>query len=894
MTTRLELIVMDFASHRTWAEGYADYLRTQQQQQQSCHTIQLHITYVPSDRWKWRLQTGAMAELDALLQQWEEDVAVAGTLEGDTHRRHPPYQPSDHPDQHRHSSPVIPDAIIVDGMLDVTLLAARLGQIFGSGGIATASTHYPSTGGRCPSSSVSTTATAATISATTQPHFCIPRRPRLFVYLHENQLTTPFAPGDRDVRQNTHWHYGVAHWRSFQVADGLLFNSRAHWSAFAKALPALIQQQCPRDSTDDEVGGESSTLAWHLARAQTLLRHKCTVLPYGLALDELAALGTIDGDDDADKDDIGIKADAVDPISRPTDTDHPVDASLTANPEAPIILWNARLEPDKDPATFFDRILPQLQRNHPDVPFRLLVLGTDPSRGQQWYAKLRARYADQLVYVGWCTDRATYAHWLAQADVVVSTAQHETFGISLVESVYVGGALPLLPRRLSYPEILLCESRSDNQGIQRDQPNHNEHENNAWLEQHCFYQSADECVVRLAALLRLRRDNPLTFQRFATQAKITVGRFRWAAMGPVYDKFWLTVATSTDADYLVEAGIDVQAAMATASMEPPAPLPSDDNTTTAQQWGTPIAANARTTIIADENDQRVVLYRPKSLRNHVEYHRQLRMLQNGKPDQVDPVLHGGRRAMVRMLEAIATTGARIRVHSFLTTPELADNLLADRVVAAGLDAPVYVAEKFLLDKIRGQKLNAGDAILAMVTYPLISPLSDLLDNPPILILDNVRNAENVGSILRTAFCLGIRSVVASATAWAALKDSRSARCSMGTMYFHKLYRASDGNDLSLSKCIAQVRARGIRVYGIETGVSARPIQPHGVDRNWAAVLGNEDVGLTADVRHACDSLVFIPQAHGDSLNVGHAAAISLFELGREGPMPQHDGKAACR
>lgn len=45
------------------------------------------------------------------------------------------------------------------------------------------------------------------------------------------------------------------------------------------------------------------------------------------------------------------------------------------------------------------------------------------------------------------------------------------------------------------------------------------------------------------------------------------------------------------------------------------------------------------------------------------------------------------------------------------------------------------------------------------------PLSELLLAPPIIILDNVRNAENIGSILRTAYCLGITSVVASSTAW---------------------------------------------------------------------------------------------------------------------------------
>ena len=42
---------------------------------------------------------------------------------------------------------------------------------------------------------------------------------------------------------------------------------------------------------------------------------------------------------------------------------------------------------------------------------------------------------------------------MAQADVVVSTADHEFFGIGIVEAT-AAGAVPLLPRRLSYPELL--------------------------------------------------------------------------------------------------------------------------------------------------------------------------------------------------------------------------------------------------------------------------------------------------------------------------------------------------------------------------------------------------------------------------------------------------------
>ena len=72
--------------------------------------------------------------------------------------------------------------------------------------------------------------------------------PAVVLYMHENQLTTPFAANDRDVRRGTSWHFGAAHIRSLQCADAVLFNSATHLEQFAVALPRLINEQSPRDT----------------------------------------------------------------------------------------------------------------------------------------------------------------------------------------------------------------------------------------------------------------------------------------------------------------------------------------------------------------------------------------------------------------------------------------------------------------------------------------------------------------------------------------------------------------------------------------------------------------------------------------------------------------------
>ncbi|CAJ1962010.1 unnamed protein product [Cylindrotheca closterium] len=714
------------------------------------------------------------------------------------------------------------DILVVDGMFDVTVLMAILRS-----------------------------------RGTNDPNARM-RIPKVYVYFHENQFTTPFTSQDRDKKNNTHWHYGMAHWRSLLVADGFIFNSQTHFDAFAAALPKMINEQCPRDAVQ-----------WQLQRADSLLKTRCTILPYGLELDELVQFQSKKR-------------------SRPTPSSElpPVGevAELLPALESVKILWNARLEEDKNPAAFLDLIHQirrqvregkgtnktdsQLLPNSNCPPIQLIILGTDPSKDRKWENRIRKEFPPEMIlYLGWCQDRKEYAKWLQKAHIVVSTAKHETFGISIVESVF-SGALPLLPNRLSYPEIFPPET---------------------FEQDHLYSNTRKDGVEKLLHLMDIIQNDTAAFDVAKARAKTAVSTFRWAIMSCIYDEFFASLA---EGDSITEAG---SAAASTIKKKqqcfrPVADAETTTTTASSQDCQAETLTTAEPIVISNADDDKVALFRPKSLRNYNEYNRQVKELQK---QGIEAALHGGRRTTVRMLEAISL-GAKINPISFLTTQELADNLFMDdsskkQQVPIPKEIPLYVTkEKKLLDEIRGQKLNTGDAVLCMIQFPIASELQELIQNPPILLFDNVRNAENLGSILRTAFCLGIKSIVASSTAWAALKDSRAARCSMGTMYYHRFYQSHN-----LQETIGEIQKQKIAVYGVEIGDNAVPVAPHGPSNNWAAVMGNEDAGLNPDIAKICDKIVFVPQAHGDSLNVGHAAAITLFELGREGPKMEHDGKAAC-
>ena len=57
---------------------------------------------------------------------------------------------------------------------------------------------------------------------------------------------------------------------------------------------------------------------------------------------------------------------------------------------------------------------------------------------------------------GYVESAQAYRELLCRADLVISTADHEFFGISILEAV-AGGAFPLLPNQLSYPELIPAE-----------------------------------------------------------------------------------------------------------------------------------------------------------------------------------------------------------------------------------------------------------------------------------------------------------------------------------------------------------------------------------------------------------------------------------------------------
>ncbi len=175
----------------------------------------------------------------------------------------------------------------------------------------------------------------------------------------------------------------------------------------------------------------------------------------------------------------------------------------------PVILWNSRWEYDKNPAAFFAALEALEARG---IDFQLIVLGEHVDPNEPSFAAARARFGKRALAWGYAPDTAAYRDLLRQADIVVSTAIQEFFGVSVIEAISCG-CVPILPRRLSYPEILPPEYHAA-----------------------CLYESQEDLVEKLAAAIRdLPRLKTRGFHTIAAQ-------YDWRQMAPRYDAAFEEIA----------------------------------------------------------------------------------------------------------------------------------------------------------------------------------------------------------------------------------------------------------------------------------------------------------------------------------------------------------------
>ncbi len=144
-------------------------------------------------------------------------------------------------------------------------------------------------------------------------------------------------------------------------------------------------------------------------------------------------------------------------------------------------------------------------------------------------------------------------------------------------------------------------------------------------------------------------------------------------------------------------------------------------------------------------------------------------------------------------------------------------------------------------------------------------------NQKILLLDNVQDPGNVGTMIRTADAAGMDMVILG-EGCADLYSSKVIRSTQGSIFHLPISR---GN---LKNYIDQSKELQTPVYGtsLQNGVPYQEVQP---SEAFALILGNEGKGMAQEHLDITDQNLYIP-IHGqsESLNVGVAAGILMYYL----------------
>ena len=276
------------------------------------------------------------------------------------------------------------------------------------------------------------------------------------IYFHENQISYPWSPNDIDVKKNRDSHYGFINYSSALSSDHILFNSNYHMNTFVNELNPFLKNFPDHNELD----------------SINIIKRKSKTLHLGLDLKRF-------------------------------------DLKKIKKKEKPSILWNHRWEYDKNPELFFS-ILEKVKNE--GYKFNLIVIGENFSQSPKIFDRAKKDFKDELIHWGYAKTFELYAELLWRADILPVTSNQEFFGISVMEAIYCGN-WPILPNRLTYPELL-------------PEVNHKE---NIYQDEKDLYKKIINAIVNIENIRK-------------TKLSSIASKFSWDIMVPVYDDFFSNVS----------------------------------------------------------------------------------------------------------------------------------------------------------------------------------------------------------------------------------------------------------------------------------------------------------------------------------------------------------------
>ena len=138
--------------------------------------------------------------------------------------------------------------------------------------------------------------------------------------------------------------------------------------------------------------------------------------------------------------------------------------------------------------------------------FGLVILGENFSKTPEAFEESKKDFGNQIVHGGYVDSFEEYAKWLWKSHIIPVTSNQEFFGVSVMEAIYCG-AWPILPNRLTYPELIPEIFHKDN-----------------------IYKTEEELFKKI--IWSIKNYNDLAVHKIASISE----KFDWRLMSKEYDE----------------------------------------------------------------------------------------------------------------------------------------------------------------------------------------------------------------------------------------------------------------------------------------------------------------------------------------------------------------------
>lgn len=236
----------------------------------------------------------------------------------------------------------------------------------------------------------------------------------------------------------------------------------------------------------------------------------------------------------------------------------------------------------------------------------------------------------------------------------------------------------------------------------------------------------------------------------------------------------------------------------------------------------------------------------------------------------------GKNAIIEAMEIGSRTFNKIYI-----AESIHNDLKIERIKALAKDAGI------LFQFVKKEKLNQiapnvqHQGVVALISPVKYVELEDFLDeyknqDAPLIILDGIEDSHNLGAIIRSAVCAGVKGVILPSRG-GALVNSTVEKTSAGAINHISLIKVN-----SLINAVQKIKKHNYWVIASDHHANDNYSEIDYTDMNFAIIMGAEHAGISQSLLKLSDFKVKIPMlTNFNSLNVSNAAAIILFESVRQ-------------